>query len=102
MNYILKTLFTDRTMRLLKEGAKTCSLNTSVDEIQLNTSNPFVNCNTVDATTKLKQTFLSNNLKLETTGRESQVKFISKNKKCPLFRNKNPGLLYMHSYICIF
>ncbi|XP_033216374.1 apoptosis regulatory protein Siva-like [Belonocnema kinseyi] len=59
----------DRTMNLLREGAKTMALNTSADDIKLNTSN--IKCNSVDAT-KLKQTFLNNMLQIETTGTESQ------------------------------
>lgn len=62
-------------MNLLKEGARTMALNTSADDLKLNTSN--IKCNNVDAT-RLKQTFLNNKLQIETTGTESQVLLVFK------------------------
>ena len=84
-------------MNLLKEGAKNQSLDTSADNLKLNTLNSCIKCKSAEVT-KMKQTFLNNKLQIENTGREfhCQVCFQKYKKKfqirCSEFFNFTFGI----------
>ncbi|XP_051169020.1 apoptosis regulatory protein Siva-like [Leptopilina boulardi] len=62
----------DKTMNLLKEGSKIQSLNTSDDNLGLESINSCQPGGKLETVTKFKQMFFNSNLQLQTTGVESR------------------------------